>query len=98
MAGYQLWLCSQNIRTIRLSNKLDYKYHSLFIITKCIKTQVYRLKLSLVIQNIQDVFHVSLLDFYHTVDGRAPSLPLLIEVDGKNQAEIEQIHNSQLYY
>lgn len=49
-------------------------------------------------QNIHNVFHVSLLEPYHTIEGRAPPPPPLIEVDGEDQAEIEEILDSRMHY
>lgn len=68
------------------------------MISKCIGTQVYQLDLPEALRNIHDVFHVSLLEPYQTVEGRAPPPPPLIEVDGEEQAEIEEILDSRMHY
>ncbi len=96
--GDKVWLSGRNIRTTRPAKKLDYKYHGPFVISKCIGTQAYQLDLPEALQNIHDVFHVSLLEPYHTVEGRAPPPPPLIEVDGEEQAEIEEILDSRMHY
>ncbi len=68
------------------------------MISKCIGTQAYQLNLPKTLQNIHDVFHVSLLESYHTVEGRALPTPSLIEVDGENQGEIEEVLDSWMHY
>ena len=67
-------------------------------ISRCIGTQAYQLDLPKSLENIHDVFHVSLLEPYHTIEGRAPAPPPLIEVDGEYQAEIEEILDSRVHY
>ncbi len=39
--GDLVWLSARNIRTCRLSKKLDYKFHGSLRIQKCIGTPVY---------------------------------------------------------
>ena len=48
------------------------------MILKCVGMQTYQLDLPKALQNIHDVFHVSLLEPYHTVEGRIPPPPPLI--------------------
>lgn len=76
--GDHVWLSGRNIQTTRPAKKLDYKYHGPFTIGKCIGSHVYKLELPSTFQNIHDVFHVSLLEPYRTIKGRAPSPPPLI--------------------
>ena len=94
----KVWLSDRNIRTTRPVKKLDYKYHGSFVIWKCVGTQAYQLGLPKALENIHDVFHVSLLEPYHTVEGRAPLPPPLIEVDGEDLAEIEEVLDSCMHY
>lgn len=68
------------------------------MISKYIGTQAYQLDLPEALQNIHDIFHVSLLEPYQTVEGCAPPSPPLIEVDGKDQSEIEEIFDSRMHY
>ena len=96
--GDKVWLSGRNIRTVRPAKKLDYKYHGPFMISRCIGTQAYQLDLPKSLENIHDVFHVSLLEPYHTIEGRAPAPPPLIEVHGEDQAEIEGILDSGVHY
>lgn len=96
--GDQVWLSGRNIRTNRPAKKLDYKYHGPFTIGKCIGSHAYRLELPSTFHNIHDVFHVSLLKPYRTTKGRAPSLPPLIEVEGEEHAEVEEILDSRVHY
>ncbi len=60
--------------------------------------QAYQLDLPKALQNIHDVFHVSLLEPYHTVEGHAPPTPPLIEVDAEDQAKIEEVLDSRMHY
>ena len=68
------------------------------MISRCIGTQAYQLDLPKSLENIHDVFHVSLLEPYHTIKGQAPAPSTLIEVDREDQAEIEEILNSRMHY
>ena len=96
--GYKVLLSDRNIRTTQLAKKLDYKYHGPFVILKCIGIQAYQLDLSEALRNIHNVFHVFLLESYQRVEGRAPPPPPLIEVDGEEQAEIEEILDNRMHY
>ena len=96
--GDVVWLSARNIRTCRPSKKLDYKFHGPFRILKCIGTQAYQLDLPEALKNIHDVFHVSLLEPYRTVKGREPEPPPFIDVDGEDQAEIEEVLDSKMHY
>ena len=68
------------------------------MISKCIRIQAYQLDLLEALRNIHDVFHVFLLEPYQTVERHAPLPPLLIKVDGKEQAEIEEILDNRMHY
>ncbi len=48
--------------------------------------------------NIHDVFHLSFLEPYRTTEGRAPSFPPLVEVEGEEHAEVEEILDSRVHY
>jgi hypothetical protein len=58
----KLWLSAKNIRTIRLSKKLDLKYYRPFPITEQIGKLAYRLKLGDSVVHIHPVFYFSLLE------------------------------------
>ena len=94
----KIWLSGRNIWTTQPAKKLDYKYYGPFVISKYIGTQAYQLDLPEALHNIYDVFHVSLLEPYQTIEGRVPQPPPLIEVDSKEEAEIEEILDSCMYY
>ena len=96
--GDKAWLLGRNIRIDCSAKKLDYKYHRTFMISRCIGRQAYQLDLPKSLENIHDVFHVSWLEPYHTIKGQASAPPTLIEVDEEDQAEIEEILNSRMYY
>jgi hypothetical protein len=59
----KMYLCVKNIRSIRSSKKLDYKYYESYNINMLINKQSYRLKLSANMRKIHNVFHVFLLKF-----------------------------------
>ncbi len=65
--GVKVWLSGRNIQTDRQANKLDYKHHGSFMISRYIGTQAYQLDLPKSLKSIHDVFHVSLLESYHTI-------------------------------
>ncbi len=94
----QAWLFGQNIRTNRPAKKLDFKYHGPFTIGKCIGSHAYKLELPSTFHNIHDVFHVSLLEPYRTIEERTPSSPLLVEVEGEEHAEVEEILDNRIHY
>ncbi len=50
------------------------------------------------LQNIHDVFHVLLLEPYHTVEGRTLQPPPLIKVDNEDQAKIEEVLDNRMHY
>jgi hypothetical protein len=58
----KMYLCVKNIRSIRSSKKLDYKYYESYKINMFINKQSYRLKLSVNMKKIHNVFHVFLLE------------------------------------
>ncbi len=66
--------------------------------SRCISTQAYQLNLPKSLGNIHDIFHVSLLESYHTIEGWATWPPSMIEVDGEDQAKIEEILDSRVHY
>ncbi len=49
-------------------------------------------------KNINDVFHVSILEPYRTVKRRKSETPLFIDVDDEDQAESEKGLDSKMYY
>ena len=96
--GDQVWLSGRNIRTNRPAKKLDFKYHGPFTIGKCIGSHAYKLELPSTFHNIHDVFHVSLLEPYRTMEGRTSSPPPLVEVEGEEHAEVEEILDIRMHY
>jgi hypothetical protein len=59
--GDLVYLLRRNIKTIRLSNKLDYKKFGLFKVKRNIKNISYEPYLSFIMR-IHPVFHISLLE------------------------------------
>ncbi len=94
----KVWSSSRNIRTTRPAQKMDYKYHSPFVISKYVGMQGYQLDLPKTLQNIHDVSHASIIEPYYTVEGRAPPSPSMIEVDCEDQGEIEEVLDSHMHY
>ena len=60
-------LIIKNLKQKRLSKKLFYKFINFFRIVDKIKTQIYRLLLSITYR-IYNIFHISLLKLYHNRD------------------------------
>ena len=60
-------LTIKNLKQKRLNKKLFYKFINLFRIVNKIKTQVYRLLLS-IIYRIYNIFHIFLLKSYYNRD------------------------------
>ena len=56
-----MWLSSENIRTIHLTKKLDYKWLGPYVVKQAISRSAYRLKLPTSFGKIHPVFSVTLL-------------------------------------
>jgi hypothetical protein len=74
----------KNIIFTKSFKKLDYKYYDSYEIIELIKKQVYKLKLSFLLKEIHNVFHVSLLKSYLYDLARTFELFSIIEVDDEN--------------
>jgi len=94
-----VWLLPRNIKTTRLSKKLDYKKIGPFKILAKIGTSAYKLALppSMAIHN---TFHISLLEPYQ--DNRFPSQskepPPPIQIEGEDEYQVDEIIDSRLHY
>ena len=62
-----IMLTIKNLKQKRLNKKLSHKFVNSFRIVDKIKTQTYRLLLS-IIYRIHNIFHISLLKSYHNRD------------------------------
>ena len=99
----KVWLSSENIRTVRLTKKLDYKWLSPYVVEQVISRSAYRLKLPTSFGNIHPVFSVTLL---HPFEGdliakrqeRHPPPPPPIVRDGIEEYEVEKILNSRIFH
>ena len=60
----KIYLNAKNIKFIRSSKKLNYKYYDSYVIEKSVDKQTYKLKLLANKKKIHDVFHVFLLEFF----------------------------------
>ena len=89
-----VWLFQQNIKTMRSSNKLNYKKLKLFRVEKMMKTHAVSLKLSKMMR-IHSVFYVSLIQWYDNDKFpqvvRSPSS--FIVVDDEEEFEINKMLN-----
>ena len=74
---------AKNIKTNRLTKKLDYKILGKFQIEKLIGTFTYRLTLPPMAGKIHPVFHISLLKPYHsnTIPGRHSPTPPPVDLE-----------------
>ena len=99
----KVWLSSENIRTLCLTKKLDYKWLSPYVVEQVISRSAYRLKLPVSFGNIHPVFSITLL---HPFEGnsiaerqeRHPLLPPPIVHDGIEEYEVEKILDSQIFH
>jgi hypothetical protein len=91
--GDRVYLLRKNMKTKRLSDKLDYKKVGPFTIKEKLGPVNYRLKL-LNIMRIYLVFYIALLEL------APPGTPLetttLVEIDNNMEYEVERILNYQL--
>ena len=71
-----IMLTIKNLKQKRLNKKLSYKFVNLFRIVDKIRTQTYRLLLS-IIYRIHNTFHVFLLKPYHNRDCDDTSKPFM---------------------
>jgi hypothetical protein len=91
----RVWLYTRNLNTERPSKKLDRKFVGLFLVKERIGSLAYRLDLSKSIRNIHDVFNVSLLEPYQTDSRSEPEQPPALQVEGKEEYEVEEILDSK---
>jgi len=98
-SGDMVSLLPRNIKTKRLSTKLDYKKIGPLKILAKIGTSTYKLAL-LPSRAIHNTFHISLLAPYQ--DNRFPSqikgYPPPIQIEGEDEYELDEIIDSQLHY
>ena len=71
-----IMLIIKNLKQKRLSKKLSHKFINFFRIVDKIKTQAYRLLLS-IIYRIYNIFHIFLLKSYHNRDCDDASKPFM---------------------
>jgi hypothetical protein len=91
----KVYLCVKNIKSIRSLKKLDYKYYESYKINMFINKQLYRLKLSINMRKIHNVFHVFLLKFCKDLAEKKQTS--FIYVNDEKQWKIKQILNSRKY-
>jgi hypothetical protein len=91
----KMYLCVKNIRSIRSSKKLDYKYYESYNINMLIDKQSYRLKLSINMRKIHNVFRVFLLESCKDLAEKKQTS--FIYVNDEEQWKIKQILNSRKY-
>ena len=86
-----------NIQTMRKSKKLDYKMRGKFKIKDLVGTHAYRLEFPPGMGKIHPVFHVSLLEPYHTntIPGRKSPTPPPVDIES-NSFVVEKILDSKI--
>jgi hypothetical protein len=96
--GDMVWLSTRQLRTPRLSKKLDYKRTGPYTVSKVINKNAYQLDLPHTIRK-HNVFHVTLLHRYTppTV-GHPPCEPQPTIVDDSDEWEVDQILHSKRCY
>ncbi len=92
--GDMVWLSDKNVQMKRLCKKLDHRFYRPYPVAERIGQLAYRLKLSQQVRNIQDVFHVSLLEHYVSNRQMAAEPPPPMEVEGAAEYEVEEILRS----
>src|SRR6202000_1401986 len=95
--GDRVWLNAKHITTKRPSKKLDHKRLGPFRISKKISSHAFRLELPHGMRFLHPVFHISLLEPYHTntIPNRVQPPPLPVEIDGHTKYEVAAILNSR---
>ena len=100
--GDKVWLSSENIRTTRLTKKLDYKWLGPYTIDRVISRNAYRLKLPMSFGQVHPVFSVTLLRPYdddpitERQERHPPPLPPVVH-DSIEEYEVEKILDSQIF-
>ena len=69
-----MFLNAKNIRSIRSSKKLNYKYYESYRMLKFVERISYKFQLFVIMNEIHDVFHVSLLKFCKNKNSTASSI------------------------
>ena len=100
--GDKVWLSSENIRTTRLTKKLDYKWLGPYTIDWVISRNAYWLKLPASFGQVHPVFSVTLLRPYDNdpiteCQERHLPLPPPVVRNGIEEYEVENILNSQIF-
>jgi hypothetical protein len=97
-AGDMVWLSTINIRTTRPSKKLDFRRLGPFKILDQVGKVSFRLQLPPSMK-IHNVFHASLLEpaVSNPFSNRVIPPPPVVEVDGQDEYEVEEILDSRSY-
>jgi hypothetical protein len=96
--GQKVWLLRRNLKTKRPCDKLDNLKLGPFLIIEQINPVAFKIDLPETM-HIHPVFHVSMLEAYHTNDiphrTVSPSQP--IEIDGEDEYEVEHILDARYF-
>jgi hypothetical protein len=96
--GSEVWLDARNVRTTRLTRKLDWKRLGPFRVRKQVSPYTYELGLPASIR-IHRVQPVSLLDpvAENPLEGQVVLPPPSVEVDGEEEYQVSSIEDSRMY-
>ena len=99
----KVWLSSENVRTVCLTKKLDYKWLSPYVVEWVISCSAYWLKLPVSFSNIHPVFSVTLLcpfegDLIAERQEHHPPPPPPIVHDGIEEYEVKKILDSWIFH
>ena len=97
--GDKVWLDAQHVRLKQPSRKLSHKRLGPYEIEEVVGPLNYRLNLPPTVR-IHPVFHVSLLSPLKPdhIPGRTHEEPPVVEVEGEEEWEVEEIRDSRLHY
>ncbi len=89
----KVFLNAKNIISIRSFKKLNYKYYESYTISASVNKISYRLDFSLIMKDIHDVFHVSLLKLVKDKNDETSSL---IWVENEKQWKIKKVVDKKI--
>ena len=95
--GDFVYLNSQNIKSTRLSKKLNWKFYGPYKVIEPVSKQVYKLKLPQMMK-IHDMFYMLFLELCDRAHEGNVLPPPPINVESKDKYKVKEIFNSKNYY